>query len=56
MMKKSLMSRAMKWFDKTAHVIGGSPSDVIYMGQHVYNYMENWMKVLRNTIKLTRQK
>ena len=29
----------------------GSPSDVIYVGQHVYNYTENWMKVFWNTIK-----
>ena len=35
----------------------GSPSDVTYiMGQHVYNYTENWMKVFWNTIKLTQQK
>ena len=25
------MSEAMIWFDHTAHVTGGKPSDVIYM-------------------------
>ena len=35
------MCRAMTCFDKTAHVTGGSPSDAIYMGQHVYNFTEN---------------